>query len=66
MRSSIDCDRPPLRYPLPEPLVAVPGSQSFPSGHAASSFACATVLAYASPRFAPLFDLLALAIGLRG
>jgi undecaprenyl-diphosphatase len=63
MRSSIDRDRPPLRYPSPEPLVGVPGSHSFPSGHTASSFACATVLAFASPRFAPLFYLLALAIG---
>jgi undecaprenyl-diphosphatase len=63
MRSGIDRDRPPLRYPSPEPLVAVPGSHSFPSGHTTSSFACATVLSFASPRFAPLFYLLALAIG---
>ncbi len=63
LRSTIDRDRPPLRYPLPDPLVSVPGSHSFPSGHTTSSFACATVLAFAAPRYAPLFYLLAVAIG---
>jgi undecaprenyl-diphosphatase len=56
-------DRPPLRYPEPKPLVHVPHDGSFPSGHAASSFACATVLAFAVPRYAPLLFLLAAAIG---
>jgi undecaprenyl-diphosphatase len=42
--------RPPLRFPLPEPLVSVPGSPAFPSGHAATSFACAVVLGAAAPR----------------
>ena len=54
-------DRPPLSDPIPEPLVELPSTSSFPSGHATVSFACATVLALAVPRFrAPLFALAAL------
>jgi undecaprenyl-diphosphatase len=45
------------------PLIAIPHSDSFPSGHAATSFACATVLAALIPRAAPAFCVLALAIG---
>ena len=47
---------------LPDPLVAVPHSHSFPSGHAATSFAAATVLSALVPRGAPFFFLLAAAI----
>jgi undecaprenyl-diphosphatase len=54
--------RPPLRYPEPHALVHVPHSGSFPSAHAATSFACAGVLAWLAPRFAPWFFLLAVAI----
>jgi undecaprenyl-diphosphatase len=59
----VDVDRPPARYANPEPLVEVPRDHSFPSGHAATSFACATVFAFAFPRFAAAFYLLAVAIG---
>lgn len=45
-----------------DPLVAIPRSDSFPSGHAATAFAGATVLARLEPRAAPAFYLLALAI----
>lgn len=45
-----------------EPLVAVPHSPSFPSGHAMSSFACATVLCALVPRLSPAFVALAAAI----
>jgi undecaprenyl-diphosphatase len=45
------------------PLITIPHSDSFPSGHAATSFACATVLTTLAPRAAPAFYLLALAIG---
>ena len=39
----------------------VPGSSSFPSGHATVGFACAAVLALAAPRLAlPLYALAAL------
>jgi undecaprenyl-diphosphatase len=47
----------------PGPLVTIPNSHSFPSGHAATSFAAATILSAFVPRAAPAFFLLALAIG---
>ena len=51
-------DRPPLSNPDPEPLVHLPATYSFPSGHATVSFACATVLALAVPRLrVPLYAL---------
>jgi undecaprenyl-diphosphatase len=50
LRQWIGRDRPPLVFPEPRPLVPVPHSGAFPSGHAATAFACATVLAWASPR----------------
>jgi len=53
-------DRPPLVDPDPEPLVALPHTNSFPSGHALVAFACATVIAAAVPRFRwPLYALAA-------
>ncbi len=45
------------------PLIAIPRSDSFPSGHTATSFACATMLTALVPRAAPAFYVLALAIG---
>lgn len=50
------------RPQLPQPLIGIPHSKSFPSGHAATSFACATVLAVLVPRAAPFFFMLAVAI----
>jgi membrane-associated phospholipid phosphatase len=50
LRQWIGRERPPLVYPEPKPLVGLPHSGAFPSGHAATAFACATVLAWASPR----------------
>jgi len=44
-------------------LLGVPHSRAFPSGHTATSFACATVLALLVPRAAPFVYVLALAIG---
>jgi undecaprenyl-diphosphatase len=53
--------RPPLVYPEPRPLVPTPHTGSFPSGHSATAFACATVIAWGSPRLAvPVFVLAAL------
>jgi undecaprenyl-diphosphatase len=49
LREAIGRDRPPLRFPEPHPLVAVPHSESFPSGHSATSFACAATLAWLTP-----------------
>ena len=53
-----------IRRPAdPHALVGVPHSRAFPSGHAATAFACATVLSFLAPRAAPFFLVLALAIG---
>jgi undecaprenyl-diphosphatase len=40
----------PRHRPRVHALVSIPHDHSFPSGHAATSFACATVLAAAWPR----------------
>jgi undecaprenyl-diphosphatase len=54
-------ERPPSIVLDPEPLMEVPTTSSFPSGHAISSFACAYVLARVAPQFAvPSFVLAAL------
>lgn len=63
LKAAIDRPRPPLRYPNQDPLVPVPTTASFPSGHAATAFAGATVLAFAFPRLVPVFFGLAAAIG---
>ena len=63
LKAVVDVDRPPGRYASPEPLVRVPTDHSFPSGHTATSFAAALVLARAVPQRAWLFYLLAAAIG---
>jgi undecaprenyl-diphosphatase len=62
LKALIDRPRPPLRYAEPKTLVAVPHDASFPSGHAATSFAAATMLVFAFPRLAPLLYLLAAAV----
>jgi undecaprenyl-diphosphatase len=49
LRFAIGRDRPTLRFPEPEPLVHVPDNPSFPSGHAATSFACAALLGWLTP-----------------
>jgi undecaprenyl-diphosphatase len=62
LREGIGRERPPEVYAAPKPLVHVPHDGSFPSGHATTSFACATMLAFSAPRAAPAFFLLAAAI----
>ena len=60
IKSVVDVQRPAVRYAEPKALVHVPHDHSFPSGHAATSFACATTLALAFPRLAvPLYVLAA-------
>ena len=54
--------RPPVRLTAPGPLIGVPHGGSFPSGHATTSFACATVLTAYAPRLAPLWVVLACAV----
>jgi undecaprenyl-diphosphatase len=63
LKAVFDVERPSMRYADPKPLVTPPHDGSFPSGHAATSFAAATVLTFARPGWAPAFYLLALAIG---
>jgi undecaprenyl-diphosphatase len=46
----------------PDPLVTIPHSHSFPSGHTATAFAGAMMLSYLVPRAAPAFFVLATAI----
>jgi undecaprenyl-diphosphatase len=52
LKALIDRPRPPLRYAEPKTLVPMPHDASFPSGHAATSFAAATMLSFAFPRVA--------------
>ena len=61
LKEVFDRERPNVRYAEPEPLMRAPSSNSFPSGHAATSFAAATVIGAAAPRLrAPLYVLAAL------
>jgi undecaprenyl-diphosphatase len=46
----------------PDSLVTIPHSHSFPSGHAATAFAGATMMSFLVPRAAPAFYVLAAAI----
>ena len=62
LKALFDRPRPPLRYPEPKTLVHVPHDASFPSGHAATSFAAATMLSLAFPRLAPFLYVLAAAV----
>ena len=62
LKALTDRPRPPLRYPEPKTLVPLPHDASFPSGHAATSFAAATMLSLAFQRFAPLLYVLAAAV----
>jgi undecaprenyl-diphosphatase len=54
--------RPFVRYAEPKVLVPIPHDHSFPSGHAATSFAAATMLSFAFPNFAPALLVLAAAV----
>ncbi len=54
-------DRPAVATPDPEPIVHLPATASFPSGHSTVAFACATALTLAVPRLAlPFYALAAL------
>jgi undecaprenyl-diphosphatase len=61
LKQAVGRERPPAVILDPKPLMEVPTTSSFPSGHAATSFACALVLARFAPRLTiPLFVLAAL------
>jgi undecaprenyl-diphosphatase len=62
LKDVVERTRPFVAHPQIEPLYVV-HSSSFPAGHAATAFAGATLLSYVTPRAAPGFVLLAIAIG---
>jgi undecaprenyl-diphosphatase len=62
VKALVDRPRPFVRYPEPKILVPRPHDASFPSGHAATSFAGATILSFAFPKAAPAFLVLAAAV----
>lgn len=54
MKESLGRERPVSDDPALKPLVGVPSSKSFPSSHAAMSFAAATIMTYIHPELWPL------------
>ena len=61
IRHLVGRDRPPVNNRDPAPLVSVPDDPALPSGHAATSFACAALLTWLTPlAAAPLFVVAAL------
>jgi undecaprenyl-diphosphatase len=62
LKDAFGIERPSMRYAEPKPLIHPPHDPSFPSGHAATSFAAATILSAKVPRLAPVWLLLAAAI----
>ena len=62
LKALVDRPRPPSHYATPKALVPLPHDASFPSGHAATSFAAATMLSFAFPAFAPALLILAAAV----
>ncbi len=64
LRALIGRPRPPLTFREITTLVSLPNDPSFPSGHAATSFACALCLAWASRRVLVRSALLGLALAI--
>jgi len=62
LKAIVDRPRPFVRYPDTNVLVSRPHDASFPSGHAATSFAAATILSFAFPKAAPAFLVVAAAV----
>ena len=62
LKALVGRDRPYVHVPEADPLVRTTIGQSFPSGHAATSFAGAVVLTYLFPRGASAFFALAAAV----
>jgi undecaprenyl-diphosphatase len=62
LKAAIERPRPYVRYPGQEPLLKTAFDYSLPSGHAATSFAAATVLTSFAPRLGPAFFVLAAGI----
>ena len=62
LKALFDRERPSMVFAEPKPLVPAPHDAAFPSGHASTSFAAATLLSYGWPRLSPIFFVLAAAI----
>ena len=62
IKALVDRERPSMEYADPKTLVPLPHDASFPSGHASTSFAAATMLSFAFPRLAPALFVLAAAV----
>jgi undecaprenyl-diphosphatase len=59
IKHAVGRERPPTIVLDPEPLMEVPTTSSFPSGHASMSFACAYALSRLAPRLTPFLYVLA-------
>ncbi|MDH6603415.1 undecaprenyl-diphosphatase [Bacilli bacterium PM5-9] len=59
IKNIIQRPRPFMVHDFIKPLVEMPSSYSMPSGHSASSFVAATLLAYYFPKYKVLFYILA-------
>ena len=63
LKYAVQRDRPPAVVLDPKPLMEVPTTSSFPSGHASTSFACAYVISRLAPRLTVFVYVLAALIG---
>jgi undecaprenyl-diphosphatase len=63
LKYAVQRERPPTIILDPEPLMEVPTTSSFPSGHTSTSFACAFVLSRLAPRLTVPVFVLATLIG---
>lgn len=63
IKNLVERIRPIIRYPIVNPLISVPKSYSFPSGHTAASFTVAVILFVLFPYFKILTLILAILIG---
>jgi undecaprenyl-diphosphatase len=63
VKYAVQRDRPPTVVLDPEPLVGVPSTSSFPSGHTSMAFACAFVISRVAPRLTVFVFVLAALIG---
>jgi undecaprenyl-diphosphatase len=64
VKNAVDRERPELALGGIDTLIDTPSSSAFPSGHAATSFAAAVILATALPSLAPALFVLAATVAL--
>ena len=63
LKYAVQRDRPPTIILDPKPLMEIPTTSSFPSGHTSTSFACAYVISRLAPRLTVYVFVLAALIG---